>query len=156
MPARQPETKEDKEIAQDHQLLYSSGFRFVLVQSVSRRKRALLVFQPSLKPDYINDSTPRQGSLSIDSLRRLDSLVGPGVLTSKSAEDSLDVAVKIDLPFVDRKESFSWPGQVVVVGGGVAGLQAACKLAEAGRHVLLLEAANYIGKETFVVLSCSK
>ena len=36
--------------------------------------------------------------------------------------------------------------QIAVVGGGLAGLAAAASLSKAGFAVVLLEAANYLGK----------
>lgn len=40
--------------------------------------------------------------------------------------------------------------QIAVVGGGLAGLAAAASLSKAGFDVVLLEAANYLGKLTFL------
>ena len=40
--------------------------------------------------------------------------------------------------------------QIAVVGGGMAGLAAAASLSKAGCDVVLLEAANYLGKFTLL------
>jgi len=50
------------------------------------------------------------------------------------------------------KTAHSHDTQVAVVGGGMAGLAAASSLSEAGFDVVLLEAADYLGKERFVIV----
>ncbi len=40
---------------------------------------------------------------------------------------------------------------VTVIGGGVAGMSAACALAEAGFHVQLVERRGYLGGAGFVL-----
>lgn len=51
------------------------------------------------------------------------------------------------------KAGHSHDTQVVVVGGGMAGLAAASSLSEAGFDVVLFEAADYLGKERFLMNS---
>lgn len=51
-----------------------------------------------------------------------------------------------------RKAGHSHDTQVAVVGGGMAGLAAASSLSEAGFDVVLFEAADYLGKERFLIL----
>ena len=58
------------------------------------------------------------------------------------------------------KAGHSHDTQVAVVGGGMAGLAAASTLSEAGFDVVLCEAADYLGKERFLItilssLKCS-
>lgn len=50
------------------------------------------------------------------------------------------------------KAGHSHDSQIAVVGGGMAGLAAASSLSEAGFDVVLLEAADYLGKERFLIL----
>ena len=49
----------------------------------------------------------------------------------------------------DGAEKRSSPGQVLVIGGGLAGLSAACDLAENGYRVELLERRPYLGGRTY-------
>ena len=50
--------------------------------------------------------------------------------------------------FLDSKGFFE--EQVVVIGGGVAGLTAAAELSKQGIHVVLLEASDYLGEFDFI------
>eukprot|EP00929_Paragymnodinium_shiwhaense_P086074 TRINITY_DN46564_c0_g1_i1.p1 TRINITY_DN46564_c0_g1~~TRINITY_DN46564_c0_g1_i1.p1 ORF type:complete len:616 (+),score=107.70 TRINITY_DN46564_c0_g1_i1:130-1977(+) len=63
---------------------------------------------------------------------------------ASGSHESQDTAEACSSP-TDRLIEDQWPPNVVVVGGGLAGLVAALKLAEAGCRVTLLEAAPYLG-----------
>lgn len=51
------------------------------------------------------------------------------------------------------KAGHSHDTEVAIVGGGMAGLAAASSLSEAGFDVVLFEAADYLGKERFLMNS---
>lgn len=154
-----------------HRYLYDGGFRQVLCSPVGCEDSVLLVFKPHWSPNYLHGTSCQQCALdktAVDNfLKDVSRLCGDtdrertertrkgevetertrkGEVEFPLPDCSRDIAVKNDLPWLLPEQTSHWPGQVIVVGGGIAGLVAAVALAEAGKHVVLLEASNYIGE----------
>ena len=62
----------------------------------------------------------------------------------------MKIVLTFSLSLTLGKEGPCPDNQIAVVGGGLAGLAAAASLSKAGFDVVLLEAANYLGKFTLL------
>ncbi|PFX12821.1 Polyamine oxidase 3, partial [Stylophora pistillata] len=146
--------------------LYVAGFRWIeadLTSSVvgSQCWTYLIVYRPNLVPNYPVENGVKWSFIATSALINFCEDI---VIILNSSDDgkqtvgqirtlmnNFEKRSRLDLNIVHP--SFPWnggagpspPNQVVVVGGGLAGLTAAASLSKAGFHVVLLEASNYLG-----------